>query len=62
MECRISHQSEPIIPKQTIEKLLKCKLDELHQKAVDLGININNENGKKKRKADLAEEIFNKLD
>jgi hypothetical protein len=45
----------------SVEKLLKLKLDELQAKATELGIDINNENGKKKRKIDLANEIFNKL-
>ncbi len=46
---------------QTVEQLLKLKLDELQAKATELSIDINNENGKKKRKVDLANEIFNKL-
>jgi hypothetical protein len=47
--------------KQSVDQLLKLKLDELQAKASELEININNENGKKKRKVDLANEIFNKL-
>jgi hypothetical protein len=47
--------------KQTVEQLLKLKLDELQTKATELEIDINNENGKKKKKSDLANEIFNKL-
>lgn len=47
--------------KQTVEQLLKLKLDELQAKATELEIDINNENGKKKRKVDLANDIFNKL-
>lgn len=46
---------------QTVEQLLKLKLEELQTKATELGIDINNENGKKKKKSDLANEIFNKL-
>ncbi len=46
---------------QTVEQLLKLKLDELQAKATELDIDINNENGKKKKKSDLANEIFNKL-
>ncbi len=47
--------------KQTVEQLLKLKLDELQARATELEIDINNENGKKKRKVDLANDIFNKL-
>lgn len=45
----------------SVEQLLKLKLDELQAKATELEIDINNENGKKKRKIDLANDIFNKL-
>ncbi len=46
--------------KHTIESLTKLKLDELQEMATNLSININTENGKKKKKADLAQEIYNK--
>jgi hypothetical protein len=46
---------------ETIENLLKKKLDELQNMANELNININNDNGKKKRKVDLANEILNKI-
>ena len=46
--------------KQTVESLTKLKLDELQEMATKLNININTENGKKKKKADLASEIYNK--
>jgi hypothetical protein len=46
--------------KLSLESLNKKKLDELQELASKYNIEINNENGKKKKKADLAEEIFNK--
>lgn len=46
--------------KHTVESLTKMKLDELQEMATKLNININTENGKKKKKADLAQDIFNK--
>ncbi len=45
-------------PKHTIESLTRLKLDELQEMATSLNININTENGKKKKKADLAQEIL----
>ena len=44
----------------SLDALNKKKLEELHEIANKYGININNENGKKKRKVDLAQEIFSK--
>jgi hypothetical protein len=46
--------------KLSLESLNKKKLDELQELASKYNIEINNESGKKKKKADLAEEIFNK--
>ncbi len=45
--------------KFSMDALNKKKLDELQELATTYGIDINNENGKKKRKVDLAQEIFN---
>lgn len=42
----------------TIDDLLKYKLDKLINMATELNINILNDNGKKKKKIDLANEIF----
>jgi len=47
--------------KHTVESLTKMKLDELQEMATKMNININTENGKKKKKADLASEIFSLL-
>ncbi len=47
--------------KETVDNLLKKKLDELQNMATELNININNDNGKKKRKVDLANDIFSQL-
>ncbi len=44
----------------SLDALNKKKLEELQEIANNFGININNENGKKKRKADLAQDIFSK--
>lgn len=44
--------------KHTVESLTKMKLDELQEMATKLNIDINTENGKKKKKADLANEIL----
>ena len=44
--------------KHTVESLTKMKLDELQEMATKLNININTENGKKKKKSDLASEIL----
>lgn len=44
----------------TLESLLKNKLDELQEMATELNINILTESGKKKKKVDLANEIFDK--
>lgn len=44
----------------SLDALNKKKLDELQDLASKYNIDINNENGKKKKKADLAQEIFNK--
>ncbi len=44
--------------KHTVESLTKMKLDELQEMATKLNIDINTENGKKKKKADLASEIL----
>ena len=49
-----------ILPKVSLDSLLKLKLDELQEKANDLGLTITL-NGKKKKKADLANEIFDKI-
>jgi hypothetical protein len=46
--------------KISLETLNKKKLDELQELASKYNIDINNENGKKKKKSDLAQEIFNK--
>jgi hypothetical protein len=46
--------------KISLESLNKKKLDELHELSLKYNIDINNENGKKKKKSDLAQEIFNK--
>ena len=46
--------------KLSLESLNKKKLDELQELASKYNIEINNENGKKKKKVELAEEIFNK--
>ncbi len=42
----------------TMEELSKLKLDELQNIANEKGISINNDAGKRKKKADLAKEIF----
>jgi len=57
-EIDIVKLNEP--PKQTVESLTRLKLDELQEMATKLNININTENGKKKKKADLALEILTK--
>ena len=44
----------------SLDVLNKKKLDELQELAIKNNIDINYENGKKKKKADLATEIFNK--
>ncbi len=44
----------------SLDALNKKKLDELQELATKYGIDINNENGKKKKKVDLAQDIFNK--
>ncbi len=49
-----------MLPKINLESLLKMKVDELQEKANELGITITI-NGKKKKKADLANDIFEKL-
>jgi hypothetical protein len=46
--------------KISLETLNKKKLDELQELASKYNIEINYENGKKKKKSDLAQEIFNK--
>jgi hypothetical protein len=46
--------------KISLETLNKKKLDELQELASKYNIDINYENGKKKKKSDLAQEIFNK--
>ncbi len=46
--------------KISLESLNKKKLDELQELASKYNIDINYENGKKKKKSDLAQEIFNK--
>jgi hypothetical protein len=44
----------------SLDVLNKKKLDELQELAIKNNIDINNENGKKKKKTDLALEIYNK--
>lgn len=52
-------KDDTIVPvKKTLEELLKLKLDELQNIALTNNIDINI-NGKKKKKADLANDIFN---
>ncbi len=46
--------------KISLETLNKKKLDELQELASKYNIDINYENGKKKKKSDLAQEIFNR--
>ncbi len=41
--------------------LCKKKLDELYELAKKYDLNINTDSGKKKKKADLANEIFAKI-
>jgi methyl-accepting chemotaxis protein len=45
----------------SVEMLCKKKLDELYELAKKYDLNINTESGKKKKKADLANEIFAKI-
>ena len=55
----IVNMVEPVIEViETVENLLKHKLDELQEIASKMGISINI-NGKRKKKADLANEIYN---
>jgi hypothetical protein len=56
-EIKLIKQSES---KLSLDALNKKKLDELHELASKYNIDINNEQGKKKKKAELADEIFNK--
>ena len=44
----------------SLDALNKKKLDELQDLANKYDVDINNENGKRKKKTDLAQEIFNK--
>ena len=50
-----------LLNKISLDTLNKKKLDELQELASKNNIDINNQNGKKKKKSDLALEIFNKL-
>jgi hypothetical protein len=54
----VSDVNDEVKESYALEYLNKCKLDELHVIANKINININLENGKKKKKADLAKEIF----
>ncbi len=47
------------VKKYTLEELSKLKLDELQNIASEKGISLVNDAGKRKKKADLAQEIFN---
>jgi hypothetical protein len=42
-----------------IDELSKLKLDELQNIATEKGISLTNDSGKRKKKADLANDIFN---
>ncbi len=57
-EHNTEHNSENTVKKYTMDELSKLKLDELHNIANEKNININIDNGKRKKKADLAKEIF----
>jgi hypothetical protein len=59
----VSDQEIKLVKKNvvfSIDALNKKRLDELQELANKYSIDINNESGKKKRKADLAQEIFYK--
>ncbi len=51
---------ENVSNKLSLESLNKKKLDELYEIASKYDININNDAGKKKKKSDLVQEIFDK--
>jgi uncharacterized protein YunC (DUF1805 family) len=44
---------------QSVDDLLKNKLEELQKMATELGLSITYDNGKKKKKVDLANDIIN---
>ncbi len=56
----IEEQNDLIII-TSVEMLCKKKLDELYELAKKYDLNINTDSGKKKKKADLANEIFAKI-
>ena len=60
MEDKSKEDLKLLKKKLSLDALNKKKLEELQEIANQYGIDINNDNGKKKRKVDLAQEIFSK--